>query len=105
MVFIVYKERAQCHKEDLKNITRQHNECFLEVVGIISDVDSVWKAREKLGLCYSIPAVNKDGYILLVEAFKRVAYKKSHRHKTNYFLREIPEVTEEMIRFPQKRTP
>lgn len=105
MVFLVYKERARRGEEDPNSIMRQHNECFLEVVGIVSDVESLWKARERLGLYCSIPAAHEDGYILLHEAFKRVAYKKSYRHKTNYFLREMPEATEEMIRFPQKRTP
>lgn len=105
MVFLVYKERARQEDDNSHVIERCHTECFLEVVGIITGVDSLWNACERLGLCFSMPAAQDDKYIMLVEAFKRVAYKKSHRHKTRYFLREMTEATEEMIRFPQKRTP
>lgn len=103
MVFLVYRERVKQGKEDPNKAPQQQNEHSLEMIGIISNVDSLHDARERFGLYFSIPAVKESKYILLVESFRRVAYKKSHRHKINYFLREMAEVTQEMIRFPKKR--
>lgn len=103
MVFLVYREPAKKRKKNPSSTQPQQGEQPLEIIGVISDVDSLHAAREKFELYFSIPAVKESKYILLVESFRRVAYKKSHRHKINYFLREMAEVTQEMIRFPNKR--
>lgn len=64
-----------------KRHEKNDNDMPSAVIGVITNATSQENAREKLGLWYSC-SVNVKGET-------RLCFKKSHRHKTQYFLGTI----------------
>lgn len=76
MIFLVYKRRETADRGLVPKL-----------IGAVS-ANTITEASEKLDLKFSMP----ESIIVGLQIESHVAYKKTKRHKTQFFLREVREL-------------